>query len=117
VSDAVLQLLASVPMRTGRGGNDREHPMARHRRVKAEKKNVGWMLAVRVKPKTPCVIILTRVAPSEGLDDDNLVGALKGTRDAVADWLGVDDKHKHIVRYRYEQRRGPWAVEIAVEAP
>ena len=40
------------------------------------------------------------------------IGALKGVRDQVAAWLGVDDRHKHIVRYAYEQERGPWAVRI-----
>jgi hypothetical protein len=30
----------------------------------------------------------------------------------MAAWLGVDDRDRERVRYVYEQRRGPWAVEI-----
>ncbi len=105
--------------KTGRGLNDREHPMKRHRRVKAEKQAVSWQLAWQLatfndrKPALPCVCTLTRFAPSNGLDDDNLAGSLKGVRDAVAAWLGVDDRDRKRVRYQYEQQRAPWGVGIA----
>lgn len=92
--------------------NVREHPMARHRRVKAEKEAVAWMLMGKTKPALPCAVTLTRLAPSNGLDDDNLTGALKGVRDAVAAWLGVDDRDRATVRYAYEQQRAPWGVRI-----
>jgi hypothetical protein len=58
------------------------------------------------------VCVLTRFAPSNGLDDDNLTGALKGVRDAVAQWLEVDDRDRSRVRYVYEQQRGSWGVGI-----
>lgn len=102
-------------MRLGRGGNDREHPLARHRRVKLEKEAMAWRLScfkAADRPATPCTFTLTRVAPSDGLDDDNLTGSLKAVRDAVAAWIGVDDKLRNVVRYRYEQARGPWAVIV-----
>lgn len=102
-----------IPLRTGSGLNGREHPMARSRRVKAERDCVHWMLLGKPRPELPCVVTLTRVAPSAGLDDDNLVGSLKAVRDQVAAWLGVDDRDRQTVRYRYEQARGPWAVQIA----
>jgi hypothetical protein len=88
--------------------------MARHRRVKYEKSAVAWALSLSrlPKPALPCVVTLTRIAPSDGLDDDNLAGSMKGCRDAVASWIGVDDKHTDIVRYEYAQERGPWAVRI-----
>ena len=99
--------------RTVPGMNVREHYMARSRRVKGEKERVAWQLAMlREKPPVPCVVTLTRFAPSNGLDDDNLAGSLKGVRDAVAEWLGVDDKRRDIVRYQYEQMRASWAVGI-----
>lgn len=107
-----------VPIRTGRGGNEREHWRARHRRVKTERAAIGWQLYALPdsdRPATPCVVTLTRVAPSNGLDDDNLVGALKAVRDQVAEWLVVDDKLTAIVRYEYRQKRGPWGVEITFE--
>lgn len=106
-----------VPLKTKRGLNDREHPMVRHRRVKHEKEIVGWSLKGKVKPALPCICLLTRLAPSGGLDDDNLAGALKSTRDAIADWLGVDDKDSATVLYEYTQRRGPWGVRVTFAAP
>lgn len=105
--------MIEVPgLRTVPGMNVREHPMARHRRVKAEKEAVAWMLMGKTKPALPCAVTLTRLAPSNGLDDDNLTGALKGVRDAVAAWLGVDDRDRATVRYAYEQQRAPWGVRI-----
>ncbi len=101
-----------VPIRTERGQNSREHHFARARRVKAEKEAAAWLLQSQPKPELPCRVILTRIAPSSGLDDDNLAGSLKAIRDSVAAWLGVDDRDRERVRYVYEQRRGPWAVEI-----
>lgn len=108
-----------VPLRTVSGLNAREHWRARARRVKAERQAVAAMLwANCMPPAFPCTVLLTRIAPSNGLDDDNLAGALKGVRDEVAKWLGVDDRHSEIVRYRYAQRRGrEWGVEIGFGAP
>ena len=104
-----------IPLRTGRGQNDREHWRVRARRVRGEREVVAWALRGWTQPAVPCVIRLTRIAPSNGLDDDNLAGALKGVRDQVAQWLGVDDKRSDVVRYVYTQARGPWAVRIQVE--
>lgn len=107
--------MVEFPLVTGRGMNSREHWRARARRVKAEKEATAWALAKCEKPKTPCVITLTRIAPSNGLDDDNLAGAMKGIRDSVAEWLGVDDRHRDVVRYEYRQERGGWGVRICAE--
>lgn len=103
-------------METRGGMNAREHHMARARRVKAERLLIGGRLVAHPKPALPCVVTLTRIAPSNGLDDDNLASALKGVRDAFAVWIGVDDKRRDVVRYQYEQERGPWAVRIEVGA-
>lgn len=114
--------MISVAMRTAPGLNAREHWRARARRVKKEREAIAWaLLAPRMeksgRPPLPCTVRLTRVAPSNGLDDDNLAGALKGVRDQVAQWLGVDDKDRYRVRYVYAQRRGPWSVEIEFGEP
>lgn len=106
-----------VPLRTTRGQNVREHYAVRAKRVKAEHEAVAWMLNTVARPPIPCSVRLTRCAPSVGLDDDNLSGALKAVRDAVATWLGVDDKHKHLVSYVYDQRRAPWGVCIEFGEP
>lgn len=101
-----------IPIRTVSGLNVREHWRARSRRVKAERDATAWLLRPVAKPPLPCLVTITRVAPSAGLDDDNLPGALKGVRDQIAMWFGVDDRERAIVRYRCAQRRGPWAVEV-----
>lgn len=105
--------MIAIQMRTSSGLNAREHFAVRAKRVRKEREEVGWMLKTASKPALPCSVLLTRVAPSNGLDDDNLAGSLKAVRDEVARWLGVDDKDRLTVRYRYTQRRGPWGVEIS----
>lgn len=107
-----------VPIRTVSALNYREHWKARSRRVKKEREAVAWYLASRgIKPAIPLVVTLTRLGPSNGLDDDNLAGALKGVRDEVAAWLGVDDRRSEVVRYRYAQERAKdWGVRIQWEA-
>lgn len=116
----VLSLTNTVtlPLRTTRGQNDREHPMARHRRVKSEKAAVAWMLVhafgSRNPHAVPLLVRLTRGAPGNGLDDDNLVGSLKAVRDSVAAYVGIDDRHTQWVRYAYAQQRSnrQWWVRI-----
>ena len=90
-----------------------EHHMARARRVKAEKTAVGWALKqFGPRPDIPCTFVITRCAPGNGLDYDGLVHACKATRDAIADWMLVDDKHSSLVKYDYAQARAPWSVFI-----
>lgn len=102
-----------VPIRTVGGLNAREHPMQRSRRVKKERQTTAWSLVMLRKPALPCTVLLTRVGPSNGLDDDNLAGACKGVRDQIAQWLGVDDRDAQIVRYLYAQERDKqWGVRV-----
>jgi hypothetical protein len=63
----------------------------------------------------PWTVTLVRASPQR-MDDDGVVSSLKGVRDAIAAFVGVDDKHKHIVRYVYDDARGPRVmVDIYVE--
>lgn len=102
-----------VPIRTVSALNVREPWQARSRRVKREREAVAWLLAGAAKPSTPLLVTLTRIGPSNGLDTDNLAASCKGCRDQIAQWLGVDDRNSHIVRYRYAQERGKeWGVRI-----
>ena len=101
-----------IPLRTGRGLNARENWRARARRVKAEREATWWALRAKPWPALPCTVRLTRCAPSNGMDDDGIVGALKAVRDQVAEWLGVDDKDTARVRYVYAQCRAAWGVRI-----
>jgi hypothetical protein len=69
----------------------------------------------KVKRVFPCVVTLRRIAPRE-LDDDNLAGGFKSTRDGIADWLGINDRDKR-VQWRYEQRKGKpheYAAEVEI---
>ena len=107
----------AVPLRTVPGLNARELWQVRSSRVKKERKAVAWSLVGHKRPPIPCSVLLTRVAPSGGVDDDNLTGALKGVRDQVAAWLGVNDRDNKQVRYVYGQKRGPWGVTIQFGEP
>lgn len=109
--------MITVPLKTVPGLNSREMWQARSSRVKKERKTVAWALVGQARPPIPCSVRLTRVAPSAGVDDDNLSGALKGVRDQVAEWLGIDDRHRNQVRYVYAQKRGPWGVTIEFGEP
>ena len=101
----------SIPIRTGTGLNEREHWRARARRVKSERQATALFLRGN-RPALPCTVLLTRVGPSNGLDDDNLRGSLKAVRDQVAQWLGVDDRSP-LVAWTYAQRRAKeWGVEV-----
>lgn len=113
-----MSLHLSVPLRTGRGLNSREHHMTRHRRVKAEREAVQWVLNGNPPPAGAVRVLLVRVSPSKsGLDGDNLQGSLKACRDQVADWLGRDDCDGGTIAWAYGQRpgrKGEWAVELHV---
>ena len=106
-----------IPMRTVSAPNAREHHMERAKRVKRERWAVGMVLNPLPRPQLPCVVLLTRDSPgARALDDDNLRGALKGVRDEVARWLGVDDGSSE-VRWVYAQRqRRSWGVVVMAQA-
>jgi hypothetical protein len=101
------------PLRTVSAMNSREHWAARARAARDQRMTTRMALATRAdwRPRGLCwVVTLTRVAPSKGLDGDNLQAALKHVRDGVADVLGIDDGSQDITwMYRQEQtptRRG-----------
>jgi hypothetical protein len=50
------------------------------------------------------IILLTRCGPLF-CDGDNLAGSFKSIRDAVCEWLGVDDGARSPVRFEYRQVR------------
>ena len=110
----VLHLRVVVPGLRLRGGlNARLHWRARAREVRAERAAVRQVLP-DVRVPMPATVQIVRVAPSAGVDDDNLAGCCKAVRDEVAAWLGVDDGPAGPVTWTVGQRRGPWAVEIEI---
>lgn len=65
----------------------------------------------------PVEILLVRIAPSNGLDDDALPASLKSIRDGVTDWLGLRDDRTPLIRWTYSQRRGKrgeYRVEVTI---
>lgn len=98
-------LFVRVPMAVPSASNLREHWRSRARRVKAQRFVTTAHLRAMKPPPLPLTVVLTRAAPRR-LDDDNLRGALKAVRDAVAAWLGVDDGSS-AVRWEYGQEKTP----------
>ena len=92
--------------------NSRLHWAARAAKVKRQRSIVGLMLRSVDRPALPCVVTITRRSPGT-LDDDNAVCSAKATRDAVAQWLGVDDRDPRVT-WVVTQERGPWGVRVAV---
>jgi hypothetical protein len=101
-----------VPVKTASTSNLREHWAQRHKRVAGQK--AATRLMCPAWAAGPLLTVrLTRVSPRP-LDDDNLRGALKSVRDAVATWLKVDDASP-LVRWEYGQEKGEPAVRVDVE--
>lgn len=85
--------------------------------LKRKQREATYLCLVRESPRIPClplIITITRVGPRE-LDDDNLQSACKYVRDQIADIVGVDDGSK-LYTWKYEQRTGPYNVEVEIRA-
>lgn len=108
-----MTFTVQIPLRLDSMLNLRLHHMSKHRKVKAQREAVAWVVPLGLP--VPCTVILTRIAPRE-LDGDNLQGAFKAVRDSVAQRLGVDDKDGPIT-WLYSQERGKtreYGVRIAI---
>lgn len=99
-----------VPLLVQSVGNLRESWQARNRRVGRERQTVTTYLFAQAGRATGphltsvhkrLLITFVRRA-SRRLDDDNLAGGCKGPRDAVAEWLGVDDGSRRLI-WAYDQ--------------
>ena len=111
----------TIPVRTVSETNQREHWSERHKRRKTQRSTVYLVVRAQLLRHgitVPCTVTMTRIAPSSGLDFDNLVSSAKACRDGIADALGVDDADPRI-EWRYQQRRGKgkeWGVDVKVVA-
>lgn len=121
-----MKLAIRVPIRTtnpnnGQIGNSRLAAILRAKDRKAKRQAVFVMLRAHdARPFVDgCEVVVRRVAPSQGLDPhDGLGAALKPVFDAIADWLGYRSDRDPRVRWVPEQRRGArgeYAVEIEIE--
>lgn len=133
-------ITVTIPVRTVSETNQREHWGRRHRRRRQLRQTVGLVMAgwlrsegfemphcsrqdgsgARLDPEGGSAvvrIVLTRLAPSAGLDFDNLVSSMKAVVDGLADALGIDDRDPRVA-WGYAQRRSKprsWGVEIRIE--
>lgn len=114
-------MIIIVPgLRTYNVTNVRMHWRVRMARTQAVRDSVtealyaeDWTLQAPSE-RTPWDVRLVRLGPRE-MDDDGVVSALKGVRDALAAFVGVDDKQRRLVRYSYDQRPSKeWGVEIHI---
>lgn len=104
-----------LPIKTVSTLNAREHWSKRARRAKDQRRATFLTVAreARATP-LPVVVTLERLAPSNGLDGDNLQGAMKSVRDGIADCYGVDDRDERI-EWRYSQRKArEYGVSITI---
>lgn len=84
--------------------NQREHWGAKLNRKKAQQRDFALMWkAAKVTVELPATVTFTRHS-CKVLDSDNLAGALKHVRDALAREIGIDDGDERI-RYEYKQVR------------
>jgi hypothetical protein len=105
-------LVIRVAIRTHNELNARrQHWRAKHDQRAAVKEaityallGVDWRGMGKPSALEPWTVRLVRLGPRE-MDDDGVVSALKSVRDAFAAFVNVNDKHRHIVRYSYDQER------------
>jgi hypothetical protein len=112
-------LTVTIPgLRLVSEANAHEHWRKRSARAKSQRLVVSFLLGpqsgVPAPHPVPLVVTIKRVG-SRLMDSDNVVGAAKHVRDAIAKWLGRDDGPKGCVEWRVEQRKGPYSVEIRIE--
>jgi hypothetical protein len=119
--------IVTLPLKTVSEANSRSHWAAKAKRVSGQRSASKWacgpaLAEYRVglaKGYVPRVtVLLERIAPSSGLDDDNLRSSMKACRDGVADALEVNDRDPR-VRWEYGQARGKpkeYAVRITVRS-
>lgn len=97
---AIPTITARIETTLLRGQNNREHHRVRALRVAAEREATlaalhadGWHGAdwLQREPAAGARVTLTRPYASQPLDCDNLSASCKAVRDAVAQYLGVDD--------------------------
>lgn len=91
------------------------HEVHWHRAKRAKQQHgvVGLVLRAHRPVAAPCEVRITRLAPGT-LDTDNLQGSAKHVRDAVALWLGVDDKDPRVTWHVGQERTKHYGARIAV---
>ncbi len=111
-------IIVTVPIKTISEANTTGAWRTKARRVKEQKRVVGLVMS-QFDPalvKLPAVVRLTRCSFGQ-LDSDNLASSCKAARDAVAQWIGIDDGDTTRVVYQYAQgysARGTYSLTVEV---
>lgn len=109
-----------LPLKTVSEANraSHEHWSKRHKRAREQRAVSRLFFANKVASYRShlaggggVLVSMIRIAPSSGLDDDNLRSSLKAVRDGIADALGSDDRNPKIL-WEYSQTRGEYGVDI-----
>ena len=94
--------------------NGRAHWTATAKKRARERAVLTRALSGITPPAGPWRVVIVRVGPRP-MDDDNRTASAKGTRDAIAAWLGVDDGDDSVRwEVRGEVARG-YAVRVQIE--
>jgi hypothetical protein len=113
-----LDIQTKNPLNGGQGfSRGAVYKVARERKKQRSMAAGHLKYCARRVPPLPVTVLLTRIAPSSGLDGDGLQASLKSVRDGVADYFATHDRDPRIT-WRYGQRRGrkgEYAVEIRIE--
>lgn len=98
--------------------NAHAHYRERSARAKAQRHAVHVALVDYAPPLVPAVVRIVRVAPN-ALDTDNLTGSAKHVRDAVAEWLGIDDRDERVTWHVGQEKGDPreYAVRVLISTP
>lgn len=102
--DANAADIIKFPIKTVSEANQRGSWRPRHaRKVKQQSDFVALWRGSKAKVVTPATITFTRFSTNV-LDSDNLAGAFKHVRDALAKEIGIDDGSP-LITWRYKQER------------
>lgn len=106
---AHLELLVPVHTRSEANRSRHEAWFTTKKHVDSQHELVGNALrsrTLRCPYNPPLRVTLTRISFGH-IDSDNVWGALKHVRDAVAKWLGIDDRRDDLVEYLCRREKGP----------
>jgi hypothetical protein len=108
-------------LRTYSIANERVHWRTRVKRAKEQRDATtealycaDWEPWTILLSSMPWDVTIVRVGPRV-LDTDNLAISCKHVRDSFAAFADVDDSRADVIAYSYEQRQGPYAVEIEIK--
>lgn len=114
-SGAEQRLCVGMPIRVVSEANGRDHWRVKSKRVRGQRLAVAHYLpALKPDWRYPVRVTLHRLGIRE-LDNDNLAGAFKAVKDAVAEWLGMDDADKR-VEWSWSQTTGrEYGIVVTIE--